>query len=428
MKLVGATDWFIRWPFVIEGMVVGAAGALLAIAVLGVAKVAAARPAGRQLDADRGAADDRVPGARGGAAGRRRAASRRSARALAAALPARLSSFDGPPAGGLAASGGYPQSDMFAAHVHGGSRRAVVAGRSHSSRSSSGIWLGGHPSWLPIPLRSAFVADQQASDQIVRRRARPARSSDYYRPVNRSQLVNKGLAAAVASLNDPYSHYFDPSDYQSFQNETNPHLSAGSGSTSSPSRRGCEIVDVFPGSPAARAGLVRGDVIIAVGSTSLGGPLGELARRLIRGRPGSRVTLTVQSRAPARASCRSSARDITVPVASGRVLNYHGVQDRLSAADQLHRRVRSAGSARQVEQGAPSRARRRWSSICARTAAGCSRRRSTSPASSSPTARSSRPTGARSHARSTSPRAARSRPRSRWSCWSTTAPRRPPRS
>ena len=39
MKLVGATDWFIRWPFVIEGIVVGAAGALLAIAVLALAKV-----------------------------------------------------------------------------------------------------------------------------------------------------------------------------------------------------------------------------------------------------------------------------------------------------------------------------------------------------------------------------------------------------
>jgi cell division transport system permease protein len=44
MKLVGATDWFIRWPFVIEGTVVGAAGALLAIAVLGVTKVALLDP------------------------------------------------------------------------------------------------------------------------------------------------------------------------------------------------------------------------------------------------------------------------------------------------------------------------------------------------------------------------------------------------
>jgi cell division transport system permease protein len=39
MKLVGATDWFIRWPFVIEGIIFGAAGALLAVTVLGVTKV-----------------------------------------------------------------------------------------------------------------------------------------------------------------------------------------------------------------------------------------------------------------------------------------------------------------------------------------------------------------------------------------------------
>jgi len=40
MKLVGATDWFIRWPFVIEGILVGALGGLLAILMLLVAKVA----------------------------------------------------------------------------------------------------------------------------------------------------------------------------------------------------------------------------------------------------------------------------------------------------------------------------------------------------------------------------------------------------
>jgi cell division transport system permease protein len=44
MKLVGATDWFIRWPFVLEGVIVGFLGGLLAIALLLVAKVALVDP------------------------------------------------------------------------------------------------------------------------------------------------------------------------------------------------------------------------------------------------------------------------------------------------------------------------------------------------------------------------------------------------
>lgn len=44
MKLVGATDWFIRWPFVIEGIIVGALGTLLAILLLAVGKIAIIDP------------------------------------------------------------------------------------------------------------------------------------------------------------------------------------------------------------------------------------------------------------------------------------------------------------------------------------------------------------------------------------------------
>jgi cell division transport system permease protein len=38
MRLVGATNWFIRWPFVIEGIVVGLVGAGIAVVILFVGK------------------------------------------------------------------------------------------------------------------------------------------------------------------------------------------------------------------------------------------------------------------------------------------------------------------------------------------------------------------------------------------------------
>jgi cell division transport system permease protein len=44
MKLVGATDWFIRWPFVIEGIVLGALGGIVAVLLLLVGKIALIDP------------------------------------------------------------------------------------------------------------------------------------------------------------------------------------------------------------------------------------------------------------------------------------------------------------------------------------------------------------------------------------------------
>jgi cell division transport system permease protein len=44
MRLVGATRWFIRWPFMIEGMVVGFLGGLVAILILWLGKITIVDP------------------------------------------------------------------------------------------------------------------------------------------------------------------------------------------------------------------------------------------------------------------------------------------------------------------------------------------------------------------------------------------------
>ena len=184
-----------------------------------------------------------------------------------------------------------------------------------------GIWLGGHPSWLPSPLRSALTSD--SGGRLVNE-ALDTISHDYYRPVERSQLLNKGLSAMVASLDDPYSHYYDPSAYRSFLSQSNPHLS-GIGIDVMPDPRGLRVVDVFPGSPAARAGLAHGDLIVNVSGTSLAGHTSDFASRLIRGPAGTRVRLTIVRGRQRRVMLVTRA-NLVVPVASESLSNFHGVK------------------------------------------------------------------------------------------------------
>jgi carboxyl-terminal processing protease len=184
-----------------------------------------------------------------------------------------------------------------------------------------GIWLGGHPGWMPSPVRNAFV--NQGPDPLVNQ-VLNLLQRDYYRPLNRTDLVNHGLAGMVASLGDPYSHYYSPTDYESFLNVTNPHLS-GIGVDVQGESRGLRVEEVFPGSPAARAGLERGDLIIAVGGTSLASRSPTFGSNLIKGKAGTPVTLTIErgSRKLVRTLVRE---DIVVPVASGTIVTYHGIK------------------------------------------------------------------------------------------------------
>ncbi|HEX5194326.1 MAG TPA: S41 family peptidase [Solirubrobacteraceae bacterium] len=208
-----------------------------------------------------------------------------------------------------------------------------------------GLWFGGHPSWLPAPLRSAFTSES-SQDKLVNQ-VLGLLSKEYYRKVDTNTLVNKGLSQIVASLHDPYSHYYSPKQYSSFQQLTDPHLS-GIGVNIHGTRKGVRILQVFDGTPAANAGLAHGEQIVAVGSESLAGPHPKVnadrAAHLIKGPAGTNVTITVLR--GRRTFTKTLTRaDVIVPVADSRLLTYHGTKVGYVALAQF-----SPGSAQEVRQ------------------------------------------------------------------------------
>ena len=92
MRLVGATRWFIRWPFMIEGVVVGFAGGLVAILILWLGKITIVDPLSDSFALPRGAEHSTLlPGAGRDPLRRRRAGLGDRLRHHAAPLPQGLS-------------------------------------------------------------------------------------------------------------------------------------------------------------------------------------------------------------------------------------------------------------------------------------------------------------------------------------------------
>jgi len=187
---------------------------------------------------------------------------------------------------------------------------------------SVGIYLGGHPEDLPSPIRNALVSDdvkttQEAFDVI---------KQDYYRKVKTGTLVNTGISGAVDSLHDRFSSYLDPTAYKRFLEQSNGRFS-GIGTEVVPDKRGLRVTRVFPGTPAAKAGIKVGDRIVAVGGTSIAGKPVQETTSLIRGRPGTFVQITVVSaKPPARRDLRVARAQVSTPSVTSRLRTVRGVK------------------------------------------------------------------------------------------------------
>lgn len=187
-----------------------------------------------------------------------------------------------------------------------------------------GIWWGGHPEDLPAFARSSLVAhaDTRVVDEAIERIA-----DDYYRPVGSSSLANASVAGAVASLHDRFSHYLSPKEFHDFDE---PPSFTGIGvevGTRLVDGRALLIERVFNSSPAARGGLKAGELIVAVDGRKLEGLSPDAATALIKGRPGTNVTLSIQAHARrGRHTVKLTRATISEPVAASATKTVHGVK------------------------------------------------------------------------------------------------------
>lgn len=117
---------------------------------------------------------------------------------------------------------------------------------------------------------------------------------NYYKDVKESDLVDAAIQGMISSLDDPYSVYMDESDSDSF-NQTVDGAYVGIGARVSTNSDGEHyIVSMFQNSPAKEAGFKNGDIFVKVGSKEVKGMTLDELTDVIKGKSGSKVTITVK--------------------------------------------------------------------------------------------------------------------------------------
>lgn len=181
-----------------------------------------------------------------------------------------------------------------------------------------GVWLGGHPQFLPDPVRHAFV--DKKSDAIAE--AIEKIQDVYYRPIDGQQLANTAIKGMIAGLGDRFSNYFTPKEYAAFQQDQNSQFS-GIGMLVAQDPKGLLVTKVYPSSPANKAGIRAGDVIVRARGRSLKGVPSSRSTALIKGRAGTTVRLTFTHDGKPRTVTATRAT-ISVPMVESRLFVRQG--------------------------------------------------------------------------------------------------------
>ena len=116
---------------------------------------------------------------------------------------------------------------------------------------------------------------------------------NYYGNISEADLLNAAVDGMVDVLGDQYSYYMNKSETSDF-NQTLDGSYVGIGATIKFADTGNEIIELFENSPAEKAGLKVGDIIIGVNGVGVSGYSANELSNLLVGENGTTVDIRVK--------------------------------------------------------------------------------------------------------------------------------------
>jgi len=175
------------------------------------------------------------------------------------------------------------------------------------------------------PVRDALLPGE---DGGVTSQARQIIEDSYFRASDADELDNGSISGMVAAIRhesgDKFSHYFDPKSFRRFNQVTSGQF-YGIGLAVSEVKQGLRVSQVYEDTPAEKAGIAEGDLIVGVEGDSIAGVSATESSSRIKGPPGTKVEITVQdAETGKRRDIEVERAAVKIPAVTGHMISKDG--------------------------------------------------------------------------------------------------------